>query len=105
MPVFMIVGATVAQQVRRDDPGGGFDEHGEHLAVEVAPARFAVEAEEDLLRLRIAFVQVVTAQALVAVEVVDVVGAERVVGQVRESILWGSECLGHRADPGWRGVV
>ena len=78
-------------------PGG--DEHRDHVPVEEAPRRLAVQ-EQHRRGVRRALVEVVDARDAVAVGDLDVVRLERVVGQRLEALVGGAQGL-HRMPPGW----
>ena len=94
-----LVALAEADEVGGDHPEPGIDQWRDHLAVEVAPRRFAMHREHDRTVGR-ALVEIVDTQRapwLVGVLIVhlDVVRRERIAGQVGESLVGGSQCL-HR---------
>jgi hypothetical protein len=94
-----LVGTAEADQVRRDDPVAGRDQTGDHPAVEIAPARLAVE-QQHRRRIVRPLVDVVHAK-FAAFRVVDeqVVRRVRPVGQRGEAVVGGAQVL-HRDSPG-----
>ena len=85
-------------QVRGHGPEPGVDQHGDHVAVEVAPGRLAVE-EEHHRGVRVALVEVVDPQrAALAVGDLGVVRLERVAGQVREAVVRRAQRV-HQGSP------
>ena len=61
--VHRLVGAAEVEQVGRHDARAGGREHRNHLAVEVATRRVAVQAQEHALRIARVFVEVGHPQA------------------------------------------
>ena len=81
------VGAAEADQVGRDHAQAGRREHRDHVTVQIAPRRIAVQAEGRHRRVCIAFIEMVDAQRVRPGEAVDVVGGERKTGQRDEAIV------------------
>lgn len=55
----VLVRLAKADEVGGDDPVAGGCEHGDHLAVEVGPRGLTMQAQDDLLGVGVALVQVV----------------------------------------------
>ena len=78
-----LVGPTETHQIRGDAPEAGLDDDRDHLAVQVAPRRFAVHQQDRLTARAPAFVHVLDSQAVarpVTSGNLDVVRLERVAG-------------------------
>ena len=88
-----LVGPPEPDEVGRDTPEAGLDEHRDHVAVQVAPRRLAVEQQHHRAVGR-PLVEVVDAQrAALAVGDVGVVRLEREVGQPGEPVVGRSQDL------------
>jgi hypothetical protein len=72
--LYGFVRATEAKQVRGYDPMSRICEERDHLAIEVAPCGFAMEAKEDLIGVPRPIVQVVKAHPIVPFQVFHVIG-------------------------------
>jgi hypothetical protein len=66
-----LVGPPVAEQIRHDDTGSLLEKDRDHLAIEEAPRRGAVQAQEEVTRIARPFVDVGETQALESAQVVD----------------------------------
>ncbi len=93
-----LVGAAEADQVGCDAPVTGGGQHRDHVAVQVAPRRLAVEQQQRLARLRVGarLVDVVDAQpvaAAIAGVDLDVVRVVRVPGEVDEAVVGRAQAL------------
>jgi hypothetical protein len=72
--LYGFVGSTEPKQVRGYDPMSRTCEHRDHLAIEVAPCGFAMEAKEDLIGVPRPLIQVVKAHPIVPFKVFHVMG-------------------------------
>jgi hypothetical protein len=91
-----LVAAAESRQVGHDHAVTGRHEHRHHVAVQVTPARFPVHQEDGLGGILRALVDVMDANPrAAAVGSVDfrVLGCERPAGQVRESVIRGTDNL------------
>ena len=61
---FRLITAAKANHVRRDHSCAASGKDGDHLAIEVAPCRVAVEAEISGLRVFASFIEMVHSQAI-----------------------------------------
>jgi hypothetical protein len=88
-----LVGAAEAVEVGRDDATAARDEHRDHASIQEAPRGLAVQAQNRVLRVARAGIDVRRAQPFVTRQVVDVLRRVRKVGQVRESFFRRAECF------------
>jgi len=72
--LYGFVGPTEAKQVRGYYSMFRICEHRDHLAIEIAPCGFAMEAKEDLIGVPRPLVQVVKAHPIVSFKVFHVMG-------------------------------
>ena len=68
-----------SEKVRCHNPDFGCGKDGNHLAVEIAPAGFSMQAQKNLGGIRVALVKIMAALAIVAGKVFKVVGWERII--------------------------
>src|ERR1700746_3333764 len=84
-----LVGSSKPQKVRRHDAMASSQKHRDHLAIEIGPSRLAMQAEISLhvgRRLGRPLVDSVDAQALVSLQIVEVMRPEGISRQLREPV-------------------
>ena len=100
-----LVGAAEAEEIRRHGAVAGGGDEGNELAIEIAPARLAVEAEEDPPRCARALVEIMQAQPLIAVEVVAVMRRKGKAGQGGEPFFRRAQRFDHHRLPSVPGLA
>ena len=87
-PVGGLVGLACAGKIHGDDATPGFQQAGDHLAIEIGPGRVAMQ-QEDGLSITRALVDVVDAE-LSSILILDglVVGRPRITRQVCKTFVW-----------------
>ena len=107
--VLRLVGPSEAQEVRRDHPVTRRREHGNHLAIEVAPRRLAVQAQQcAATRPGRYLVEVMDAQPFVPGHAVEIVRGVIETGESGESLVRSPERLEtrcHRCESVRRGAT
>ncbi len=99
-----LVAATETDQVGRDHPVAGLDEHWDHVPVEKTPRRLTMH-QQHRRSIGWALIEVVDPQRLAVTRVdLEVVRIEVEIGQARETVIWGSEHL-HEFSSGMSMVV
>lgn len=84
------VGTPEAKVVRRDNAVARLGEHRDHPAIQIAPGGFAVQAEKHLRRVARAFIDIMKAQALVARQILHIVGRIGETRKVLEAFVRGA---------------
>ena len=74
-------------EIRCNDPVPGFDKDRDHLSIQIAPGRLAVQAKPGHIRVRRTLIDIVHTTAENAREIVKVVRREREIGKVAEPII------------------
>src|SRR5262249_23998076 len=95
-----LVGSSKPQKVRRQDAMASGQKHRDHFAIEIGPARLAMQAEIGLhvgRRLRRPLVDGVDAQALVSFQIVEVMRPEGIVRQFHKPLFWSAQRFDERS--------
>ena len=82
-----LIAASETDEVRRDDAVSGGEEHRDHLAIEIGPARVAVQAEPGQRGVLRPLVEVREAQSIESRQCIGVARRPRVTGQALEAVI------------------